>query len=143
YGRENRGFRIFSHDHGEHGDARRTLMQPKILRNLARIFPTFLERPLWSAQACLRLSGAEGTPHEQRRQQAAALQRAQWIIVLVAAMPPCESPCISVFSVVVRKKCIAGFQPAKGVLTQKGVVEAQMPARRRRYDFFSRPVSLW
>src|SRR5438128_7823859 len=67
-------------------------------------FSNILEaRPLWSAQACLRLSRAEGTPHEQRRQQAAALQRAQWIIVLVAAMPPCQSPCISVFSVVVRK----------------------------------------
>jgi len=40
------------------------------------------------------------------------------------------------------RKCSAGFQPAKVLLTQKGVVEAQMPARRRRYDFFSRPVSL-
>src|SRR6266516_1276023 len=60
-------------------------MKPKILRNLARIFPTFSGRPLWSAQACLRLSGAEATPHEQRRQQAAALQRAHWTIVLVAA----------------------------------------------------------
>src|SRR5207247_10239180 len=39
---------------------------------------TFLARPFWSAQACLRLSGAGATPHEQRRQQAAALQRAQW-----------------------------------------------------------------
>src|SRR5207249_8229306 len=48
---------------------------PKILRNLARIFPTFLVRPLWSAQACLRVSGAGATPHEQRQQQAAALQR--------------------------------------------------------------------
>src|SRR5437867_12075717 len=34
-------------------------VKPKILRNLARIFPTFSGRPLWSAQACLRLSGAE------------------------------------------------------------------------------------
>src|SRR5438876_1776010 len=29
----------------------------------------------------------------------------------------------------------------KGRVDPKGVVEAQMPARRRRYDFFSRPVS--
>ncbi|PYU96048.1 MAG: hypothetical protein DMG08_03340 [Acidobacteria bacterium] len=27
----------------------------------------------------------------------------------------------------------------KGRVDPKGVVEAQMPARRRRYDFFSRP----
>src|SRR6266516_3360158 len=31
----------------------------------------------------------------------------------------------------------------KGRVDPKGVVEAQMPARRRRYDFFSRPVSPW
>ena len=31
----------------------------------------------------------------------------------------------------------------KGRVDPKGVVEAQVPARRRRYDFFSRPVSLW
>jgi len=44
-------------------------------------FSNILEaRPLWSAQACLRLSRAGATPHEQRRQQAAALQRAQWTI---------------------------------------------------------------
>src|SRR6266536_1293544 len=53
--------------------------------NLARIFPTFLGRPFWSAQACLRLFGAGATLREQRRQQAAALQRTQWTIVLVAA----------------------------------------------------------
>src|SRR5204863_8213177 len=33
--------------------------KPKILRNLARIFPTFLRRLLWRAQACLRFSEPE------------------------------------------------------------------------------------
>src|SRR6266702_7340402 len=31
----------------------------------------------------------------------------------------------------------------KGPVDPKGVVEAQVPARRRRYDFFSRPVAPW
>src|SRR6266700_3742331 len=31
------------------------------------------------------LTDSEQTPHEEKRQQAAALQRAQWTIVLVAA----------------------------------------------------------
>src|SRR5437773_12423515 len=54
-------------------------------RNLGKDFSNILGGPLWSAQACLRLSGGGATPHEQRRQQAAALQSAQWTIALVAA----------------------------------------------------------
>src|SRR5438093_4347851 len=42
------------------------------------------------------------------------------------------SPCIRVLHGR-EKKCIAGFQPAKVVLTQKEL-STQMPARRRRYD---------
>src|SRR5439155_3619182 len=57
-------------------------------------FSNILEaRPLWSAQACLRLSRAGATPHEQRRQQAAALQRAQWTIVLLVAALLCGHLC--------------------------------------------------
>src|SRR5438552_9860162 len=37
------------------------------------------------------------------------------------------------------KKCSAGFQPAGGLVDTKRVIQAQMPARRRRYHFFSRP----
>jgi len=42
---------------------------------------------LWSAQACLRFKGDGTFPSAQKRQQAAALQRAQWgvILLLVAA----------------------------------------------------------
>src|SRR5438552_3937240 len=40
------------------------------------------------------------------------------------------------------KKCSAGFQPANGPVDAKGVIQAHMPARRRRYDSFSRPASL-
>src|SRR5437773_6430180 len=36
------------------------------------------------------------------------------------------------------KKCSAGFQPAKGPVDTRRVIQAHMPARRRRYDFFSR-----
>src|SRR2546426_4427309 len=62
-------------------------------------FSNILEaRPLWSAQACLRLSRAGATPHEQRRQQAAALQRAQWTIVLLVAASLCVHLCSSVVS---------------------------------------------
>src|SRR5205823_5172086 len=39
------------------------------------------------------------------------------------------------------KKCSAGFQPANGPGDAKGVIQAHMPARRRRYDSFSRPAS--
>src|SRR6266487_6164828 len=39
------------------------------------------------------------------------------------------------------KKCSAGFQPADGLVDTKRVIQAQMPARRRRYHFFSRPRS--
>src|SRR5207249_2353917 len=39
------------------------------------------------------------------------------------------------------KKCSAGFQPAGGLVDTKRVIQAQMPARRRRYHFFSRPRS--
>src|SRR6266568_2283956 len=37
-----------------------------------------------------------------------------------------------------QKKCSAGFQPADGLVDTKRVIQAQMPARRRRYHFFSR-----
>ena len=42
---------------------------------------------LWSAQACLRFKGDGTFPSAPKRQQAAALQRAQWgvILLLVAA----------------------------------------------------------
>src|SRR5439155_27390766 len=33
------------------------------------------------------------------------------------------------------KKCSAGFQPAKGPVDTKRVIQAHMPARRRRYVF--------
>ena len=35
------------------------------------------------------------------------------------------------------KKCSAGFQPANGPVDAKGVIQAHMPAKRRRYDSFS------
>src|SRR5437773_7547808 len=38
-----------------------------------------------------------------------------------------------------QKKCSAGSQPAGGLVDTKRVIQAQMPARRRRYHFFSRP----
>src|SRR5438552_15327978 len=59
---------------------------------------------LWSAQACLRrklacaLTDSEQTPHEEKRQQAAALQSAQWTIVLVAAGLLRVHLCLSVVS---------------------------------------------
>src|SRR6266571_2038861 len=59
---------------------RSVLLKSKILCDPARIFPAFLERPFWSAQACLRLFGTGATPRAERRQQAAALQRAQWTV---------------------------------------------------------------
>src|SRR5206468_11150346 len=40
------------------------------------------------------------------------------------------------------KKCSAGFQPANGPVDAKGVIQAHMPARRRRYDFSSRSATL-
>src|SRR5206468_2346990 len=40
------------------------------------------------------------------------------------------------------KKCSAGFQPANGPVDAKGVIQAHMPARRRRYDSFSRSATL-
>src|SRR6266566_7536485 len=40
-----------------------------------------------------------------------------------------------------QKKCSAGFQPAGGLVDTKRVIQAQMPARRWRYHFFSRPRS--
>src|SRR5947199_10413647 len=40
------------------------------------------------------------------------------------------------------KKGSAGFQPANGPVDAKGVIQAHMPARRQRYDSFSRPVSV-
>jgi len=39
------------------------------------------------------------------------------------------------------QKCSAGFQPAHGPVDAKGVIQAHMPARRRRYDSFSWPAS--
>src|SRR5438552_8640599 len=35
------------------------------------------------------------------------------------------------------------IQPGKAPVDAKGVVEAHMAARRRRYDFLSRPVRRW
>jgi len=40
------------------------------------------------------------------------------------------------------KKCSAGFPPANGPVDAKGVIQAHMPARRRRYDFSSRSATL-
>src|SRR6266702_3348026 len=44
------------------------------------------------------LTDSEQTPHEEKRQQAAALQRAQWTIVLVAAGLLRVHLCLSVVS---------------------------------------------
>src|SRR5438132_6544073 len=40
------------------------------------------------------------------------------------------------------KKCSAGFPPANGPVDAKGVIQAHMPARRRRCDFSSCSATL-
>src|SRR5436190_23675184 len=76
------------------------------------------------------LTDSEQTPHEEKRQQAAALQRAQWTIVLVKGW---AAPCSSVF--------ICGFIHPFGCGAHQVNFSKETPCRGRLRFRLTRPLA--